>query len=297
MKIIDAHIHFHNHKVNKHSFLDEVDPNYEAFVGDYSALPRIYLPENYLQDTEGFQVAGVIWHEFISADPIQEAKWAQKLEIPGNLALAMVTLVDFLDPDLEKKLETYRAMPSVTAVREHLVWDPVNPKKRFAKRPDVLKDSVWQKRLSLLKQYDFKCGLEVFSHQLPDLTHVVQRNPEIQFTIALMGWPIDLSPVGFEKWKQDMKELSRCENTCVDISAIECIFGMQWTLEQISPWILETIEAFGANRTMFGSHLPISKLSCSFKKLYDAYFAITANFSSDEKESLFHRVAAEWFKI
>lgn len=295
MKIIDSHIHFYNHNANKHPFLDEVDPNYEAFVGEYSALPRIYLPDDYFQDTKGFQIEGVIWHEFLSKDPIREALWAQELESRGNLRQAMVTMVDFLDPNLEKSLEAYRALPSVTAVREHMVWDPDNPKKRFAKRPDLLSDPAWLKGLTLLKQYDFKCGLEVFSNQLPDLARVVHRYPEIGFTIAVMGWPIDLSPAGFAQWKQDMKELSRCENVCVDISAIECIFGMSWSLDQVSPWILETIELFGTNRTMFGSHLPIAKLSCSFKKLYDAYFAITADFSSNEKESLFHRVAAEWF--
>lgn len=297
MKIIDAHIHFYNNKINKHSFLDEKDLNYEAFVGDYSSLPRIYLPKDYQEDTKGFQVEGVIWHEFLSEDPIQEAKWAQDLGNQKKLPQAMVTLVDFLDPKLEQKLEAYRALDSVTAVRQHLVWHPTNPKKRFAKRPDILRDPTWKKRLGILKNYHFKCALEVFSHQIPDLTQVVQLYPEIEFTIAVMGWPIDLSTSGYDRWKLDMKALSRCKNTCVDISAVECIFGMNWTLEQIRPWILETIELFGTERAMFGSHLPISKLSCSFEKLYDAYFTITANFSSAEKENVFHQVAAKWFSL
>lgn len=112
-----------------------------------------------------------------------------------------------------------------------------------------------------------------------------------------MGWPIDFSAEGLKNFRRDIIELSRCENTCVSISAIECIFGMNWTLEQIRPWIMEVIEAFGSKRTMFGSHLPISNLSRSVGKLYDAYFAITKNFSFDEKEGLFRYVAASWFNL
>ncbi len=48
---------------------------------------------------------------------------------------------------------------------------------------------------------------------------------------------------------------------------------------------------------MFGSHMPIAKLSRHFDEIYNAYENIVADFSADEKEDLFSRVAADWFKI
>lgn len=139
LKIIDSHVHLYDYKANQHTFLEAFDPNYAAFVGDYSTMPRQYLVENYLKDSVGFQVDGVIWHEFLSTDPIKEAKWAQDLAKQSGLCQSMVVLVDFLDPDLEEKLEIYSTLPNVTAVREHMVWDNENPRKRFAKRPDLLR--------------------------------------------------------------------------------------------------------------------------------------------------------------
>lgn len=112
-----------------------------------------------------------------------------------------------------------------------------------------------------------------------------------------MGWPLDISQEGYRQWKQDITKLSQCENICVDISAVECIFGMHWTLDQITPWILTAIETFGTKRCMFGSHMPIAKLSRSFTNLYAAYEKITNGFSFAEKENLFYRVAADWFKV
>lgn len=297
LKIIDSHIHFYDHKANKHTFLDTFDDNYAAFVGDYSAMPRKYLPENYFEDSRHYQVEGIIWHEFLSTDSIKEAKWAQDLANHSKYPQSMVTLVDFLDPTLEQKMEIYSTLPNVTAVREHMVWDDNNPKKRFAQRPHLLRDTHWLKGLSILNRYQFKCGLEVFATQLSDLSKVIKFYPNIGFTIALMGWPLDLSQNGYQEWKQELKKISRHDNVCVDISALECIFGMNWTLEQVKPWILTTIEIFGSDRCMFGSHMPIAKLSRSFDELYAAYENIVADFSSNEKENLFYKVAAEWFRL
>jgi hypothetical protein len=147
-----------------------------------------------------------------------------------------VALVDFLDPHLEERLNIYRSLPNVTAVREHLGWDVTNPKTRFAKRPDLLAGPFWQR--GSYSATIFKCGLEVFSPQISDLLKVVRLYPDLGFTIAVLGWPLDLSTAGYRKWHQDLKELSQRENVCVDISTIECIFGLDWRVDWIAPWIL-----------------------------------------------------------
>ena len=209
--------------------------------------------------------------------------------------MAMVALVDFLDPRLQEHLDIYRSLPNVTAVREHLGWDRTNPLRRFAKRPDFLTDPTWQKALERLREHDFKCGLEVFAHQLPTfcrLSDVFQKS-----VIAVVGWPLDLSSAGFDQWRRDLSNLSQCKNVCADISVIECVFGMDWRLEQISPWVLSMVELFGPARCMFGSHLPIATLSFGFDRLYAAYQQIVADFSVEEKDQIFRQVAADWFAI
>lgn len=167
--------------------------------------------------------------------------------------MSLVGLVEFLAPDLEARLEAYAQCRSVTGVREHLGWDRGNPLRRFAKRPDLLTDPQWRNGLSLLKRYDFKCSLEVFSPQLPDLLLVIQRNPEIGFTIAVMGWPLAVDESGFTGWKESLQSLSACENARIVISAIECIFGMAWSMPQVQPWVETVFDLFGPKRTMFGS--------------------------------------------
>ena len=297
LRIVDAHVHLYDGNANNHSFLNQKDEFYEALVGDYSALPRSYLLDGYLRDTNSRRVEGIVWHEYLSDDPVKEIRWGQRLAGTSPVPQVMVALVDFLDSRLEERLDIYRSLPNVTAVREHLGWDATNPKRRFAKRPDLLTDPLWQRGLSLLRRYNFKCGLEVFSPQIPDLLKVVRLYPDLGFTIAVLGWPLDLTTAGYGKWHQGLKELSQCENVCADISAIECIFGLDWRSDGVAPWVLSLVEMFGPKRCMFGSHLPISKLSFGFEPLYDAYQQIVAEFSHDEKDHMFRKVATDWFAI
>jgi predicted TIM-barrel fold metal-dependent hydrolase len=294
-RIIDAHVHLYDHTQNRHDFLERVDPMFLALVGDYSALPRRYLLENYLADEPDLEIAGLIWNEFLSSEPLREVLWAQHMAQDLQVPMAIVGLVDFLAPDLEERLDAYAQCANVTAVREHLGWDPDSPLRRFAKRPDLLTDTYWRHGLTCLARYRFKCSLEVFSPQLPDLLTVVQLNPNIGFTIAVMGWPITTDKHEFRRWRQNLADLSACENTRIVISAIECIFGMDWSIETVQPWLDVVLELFGAERTMFGSHHPICGLSSSHPTPYPACAAMTAALSSSEQDRVFRANAADWF--
>ena len=98
-------------EANTYGFLEREDPTFRTIVGDYSALPRRYLPDDYLKASASCQVEGIVWHEFLAADPPGEARWGQRLAEASHLRQAMVVQVDFLDPALEERLEAYTALP------------------------------------------------------------------------------------------------------------------------------------------------------------------------------------------
>jgi predicted TIM-barrel fold metal-dependent hydrolase len=238
-----------------------------------------------------------LWHEFLSSDPLRKVQWAQKMAYDLSVPMAIVGLVDFLAPDLEARLDAYVQCPNVTGVREHLAWDEHNRLRRFAKRPDLLTDSQWRNGLRILNGYNFKCSLQVFSPQLSDLLTAIRLNPNIGFTIAVTGWPLTANQNGFLRWRQAMAALSECENVRVVISAIECAFGMNWSLAPVLPWIQTVFEFFGPERTMFGSHRLISGLAASFAAIYAAYETMATPLSATEQDAVFRRNATEWFRL
>ena len=295
--IVDAHVHLFDHTANLHRFLEAPDAMYEALVGDYATLPRTYLLDDYLRDTASRRVEGIVWHEFLSEDPVREARWGQALADASPIPHALVARVEFRDPALPERLDALRDLANVVAVREHLGWDPGDPLRRFAARPDLLGDPAWRAGLSRLRGWDVACGLEVFAHQLPEMLDVVRLQPDTRFTLAIMGWPLDLTAEGHERWRRSVAELSRCENVCASISAVECILGRDWTVNVARPWIGTLIERFGPDRCMLGGHLPISRLSRGFAPLYDAYDALLGELSPDERDRVYRGTATAWFGI
>jgi predicted TIM-barrel fold metal-dependent hydrolase len=293
---VDAHVHLYDNRSLRYPIFERRDPTFEALVGDYSALPGTFSMDDYLRATATRKLQGLVWHEFISDDPVKEIARAEELAAASDLPVALVGLVDFSDPDLSKRLDIYRSIPNLTAVRQHLGWDEANSVRRMASRADFMSDPVWLRGLDTLGGADLRCGLEVFAPQLPRLLEIVREHPNIAFTIAVMGWPTDLGPGGYASWRSLMGELGRCENTCASISAVECIFGLDWREEQVEPWILSVVEAFGPARCMFGSHLPISALSHGFDRLYSAYDRIVGAFSDSEQDAMFGATALNWFR-
>jgi predicted TIM-barrel fold metal-dependent hydrolase len=295
--IVDAHMHLYDSRAVRYGIFEHRDPTFEALVGDYGALPRTYGLDDYLRAARSRDVSGLVWHEFIAEETLGEIAWAQRLAASAPLPMALVGLADFADPDLPRRLEAYRDVPGLSAVRQHLGWDAKAPLRRMAARPDFMTDPVWLKGLGTLAGLDLCCGLEVFAPQLRDLLAVVRAHPQIGFTVAVMGWPTDRGANGFSRWRSDMLALGRCDNARASISAVECIFGLDWSEAEVGPWIQAVIEAFGPGRCMFGSHLPIDGLSYGFNQLYDAYERIVSGFSDDEKDAMFRGTAAAWFRI
>src|SRR5262249_41685639 len=143
LAFVDAHVHLYDSRVVPYAIFARRDAVFEALVGDYAALPRTFLLDDYLRATASRRPAGLIWHEFISDDALGEMAWAERLAAASSVPMALVGLVDFADPNLARRLDAYRALPHLTAVRQHLGWNARDPLRRMAPRPDFMTDPSW----------------------------------------------------------------------------------------------------------------------------------------------------------
>ena len=79
----------------------------------------------------------------------------------------MIGLVDFSSPEIERTLDLYTSIEPVRAVRQHLGWHPTNPLLRYAPRPELLSNTVWQNGLALLRGRQLRCEIEIFKYNCP----------------------------------------------------------------------------------------------------------------------------------
>ena len=82
LRIFDAHVHLFDCKANTYAFLEHEDRSFKAIAGEYSALPRRYLTDDYLNGSASCEVEDIVWYEFLSANPVREARWPSTWQIP-----------------------------------------------------------------------------------------------------------------------------------------------------------------------------------------------------------------------
>ena len=88
LPIIDCHQHFIDSRRLRYPVFMQRSAGFEALIGDYSALPRVYLPEDYARDVNGLGVVKTVWAEFISPpDPSIKVPFL----ISSRVALTMTT--------------------------------------------------------------------------------------------------------------------------------------------------------------------------------------------------------------
>jgi predicted TIM-barrel fold metal-dependent hydrolase len=134
--MIDCHVHFIDASRFRYPIFPQRSAGFEALVGDYSALPRRYLPADYLADAAGLHIDRTVWAEFMSSTPLEELRWAQSLADGGRLTKGEIKY----DKD-----ELQKCCPTAFALLERLR----GRKRRAPIRAEtfkIMKNCEWKKR-------------------------------------------------------------------------------------------------------------------------------------------------------
>ena len=126
--------------------------------------------------------------------------------------------------------------------------------------------------------------------------NLIKSYPNILSIINHAGTPRKRDSEYLSNWRNGLKLLAENSNTVIKISGLG-MFDQQWTAESIRPLVMDCIEIFGVDRSFFSTNFPVDRLFSSYKKVWDAYFAITNDFSLDEKEKLFFKNAEKYYRI
>ena len=297
MKIIDAHHHFWNVTDDKYTWL--ADEGLELLWGKPTQLPREYFPRDIKSDAEPFQLTKSVHVQCFRdpADPVEESKWLQDLaDEPGSHAYpnAIVAFADFSSPRIEETLSQHCEYKNVRGIRQILNRHS-NETWHMSER-DYMQDEHWCTHYGLLEKYNLSFDLQIFYQQVPDAVRLAQRYPGIPIILNHAGMPADREPEEINAWRTAMQQLATCENVAAKISGL----GMcdhQWTSASIRPFVLDVIEAFGVDRCMFGSNFPVDSLFSDYQTVWNAYDAITSDFSDSERAMLFHDNAEKFYRI
>ncbi len=277
LNIVDAHHHLWDLTRNRYPWLSDA-PKHSDFLGDYSALRRNYLPEDYRRDAAGFRVIKTVHveAEMDRANQVGETKWLH--EIHDRFGMAQHCTY--------KLVRGIRSKP-VTAA---------SPRDSVRGQPGTLQDPAWRAGFALLAKHKLSWDLRVPYWHLAEAAEVAREHPDIPIVLNHTGFPWDRSPEGLAAWRAGMTALARCPNVHVKVSELG-LLDRPWTVESNREVVLDTVAIFGIERCLFASNFPVAGLFAPYATIVNGMREILGHLPRAQLEAFFAGNALRFYRI
>lgn len=292
-------------------------------MGSIKYLIKPYLPEDYQNDIAGNNVKAVVvypysWKFKNEVELADEAKFIDQL-YKNKSSLTSVELgaiignarLEFTD-DLQQLVDAYRqASSTFVGIRDMLDWSDDPKANNHARKKDISKDKQWLKGFEIIAKNDLIFDAFVNHHQIGEMAELAKKFPNTQILLSHMSTPKNAMAdfqcgsqsendriQAIKEWQDNMVLLAKHKNVAVKLSGL-FIPKVGWNfhnsnkqpnlaeiVDKLKPLIDFTIEQFGVERCMFGSHFAPDKVSLSFSMLYDVYREIIKDRPINEQEML-----------
>ena len=299
IKIVDAHHHLWdlNNKDTKYSWLMVTEG--EAFFGDYAAIRKNYLLEDYIEDTKNQNIIKSVHVQAEHDDdkPVNETAWLQNLADTHSSKLpnAIVAFADFSKNNVSEILDAHQEYKNTRGIRQILSYNKDEPKYSHATE-DFMKNSTWVENFKYIRNRNLSFDIQIYKHQMEDAVNLANKYNDVLFILNHTGEPCYQSKEYIESWEQNMKKLAKCENVVAKISGLG-MFDPNWTIDSTRIFVEKTIQIFGIERCMFASNFPVDKIFNSFDTYWNSFKEITKNYSENDKNLLFSSNAEKYYRI
>jgi predicted TIM-barrel fold metal-dependent hydrolase len=281
LPLVDAHHHLWDLGVYHYPWL--ANPN--------TPITKRYLVDDLLADGRDRNLVKSV-HVQAEIDrnlSVAETAWLQALADEHGFPHAVVAYAPLQDPGAGALLEAHAQHRNMRGIRQIL-----NPDQ--CERSDFLTDAAWQAGYARLARYGLSFDLQAMPSQMADAASVARAYPDVPMIVNHTGMPRDRSAEGMAAWRAGLKLLAEHPHVSLKISGF-AMFDPDWTVESIRPYVLESLELFGAQRCMLGSNFPVDKLHRSFDTIFEAFRTLTAGLSDAEQRAIFHDNAQRIYRL
>jgi L-fuconolactonase len=314
------------------SDLPIIDPHHHIWDDERGC----YMSEALRRDlNSGHRIASTVFVQFKSAyrksgpasmQPVGEVEFVRAFadrcaaESPrgARLCEGIIGFADLaLGDDVQGVLDAMREAGGgrLRGIRQGATWDSGSAGygRTFAK-PHMLSDPMFRRGFARLGPMGLTFDAWLFYTQLPDLSALLRRFPDISVVLDHAGGILGIAPhvdrnAVFQTWRAHIRRLSAYPNLSVKIGGLGMLYA-GWdfhlratppTSEELArrwkPYVETCIEAFGTERCMFESNFPVDKQSCGYGVLWNAFKRITSSCSKAERLSLFGATAARTYGL
>lgn len=292
--VIDAHHHIWDLANDLPWLKDERVP---FRYGDYSAICRDYMPDDYRRDTAGWPIVGSVYveAEWNRSQASEESRWVAEIAEKTGVPSVIVAWCDFAAPEAEALLASHASVPQVRGVRHKPMAapSPAEAKRGLAGSMD---DPAWRRGYEALGRHGLSYDLQTPWWHLDAAADLARDFPQTQLIVNHTGLPADRSAEGLAAWRRALDTIAERPNVALKISGIG-VPGQAWTVAANGPVIRDAIAIFGVERCMFASNFPVDRLVGDFDTIFSGFIEATAALSETERDKLFHDNARRIYRI
>jgi L-fuconolactonase len=270
-QLLDAHVHFWDPRARTHAWLAAHPP-----------LLRAFRPHDL--DAGRHEVVGLIavQADCRDAEGPEETAWLTRLarrepRIRGIVAFAPLERAD----RIAAHLDGLSRNPLVVGVRRLLQHEPAA----------LMADAAFVAGVRRLAPAGLTFDACVIHEQLPALTRLARRCPEVTFVLDHLGKP-DVAGGRLDPWRADLQALARRPNVACKLSGLITEAAAGWSERDVRPYLSHALDAFGPDRCMLGSDWPLVTLAASHERWTDTVLASLAELSPGERRAVLEHTAA-----
>jgi predicted TIM-barrel fold metal-dependent hydrolase len=293
--IIDAHQHFWEPAVNYHPWL-EPDARIPFRYGDYSAIKRRYLPDDYKLDAAGEAIIQTVYveTEWDPTDPIGETRYASDLAARYGWPNAIVAQAWLDRDDVAEVLAAHAGFGLARSIR-HKPGGPASPRE-VGSCKTLMSDTAWREGFALLAKHGLSFDLQTPWWNLDEAVVLARDFRNTTIILNHAGLPAQRDAESLAKWHAAMARLAECPNCVVKLSGLG-VPGESWRAGR-NGWIVNTaIDLFGAERAMFGSNFPVDSLCNELTEIIAGFKSVLAARPRADQRAFFCDTARRTYRI
>jgi predicted TIM-barrel fold metal-dependent hydrolase len=217
-------------------------------------------------------------------DPIAETHWIAEQARSWPIVRAIVGRADLTAANIETLLDAHMAAsPLFRGVRDLGMLGGVQP------------DAV-EAGLTALAARNLSWDLQCVWEQMDAGLQCARAHEDLKIALLHAGFPLGRDAEYLRSWRAAIRRLAEAPNVVCKLSGL----GMgdhSWTPESWRPWLSECIDAFGADRCMFGSNFPVDRLYARYDRVLEAFEPVLTALSEPERDQILVGNAQEFYDL
>jgi L-fuconolactonase len=249
------------------------------------AIRRDFLPADLEPLLAAAEIDGVVAVQ--TDQSIAETDFLLGLAAEHAFIKGVVGWIDVRASDLSRQLAGWSGNPRLKGFRHLAQGEPDD----FLMRDDVVRG------VTTIGRHGYSYDLLVYPRQLAAAERLVAWCPGVRFVLDHCAKP-PIASGDLTAWRAGFLALAAHENVCCKLSGL--VTEARWTSwhdDELEPVLDVALEAFGAERLMFGSDWPVCLLAAGYARVAASLRRWASRLSETERARIFGDTAISAYQL